>query len=239
MDQEYQEIDLRELLHIVLAKWWLILIFLVLSTVLAAYITISFITPMYEAKSTLFIGKESDSIAGISFSDLQVDNKLVVDYRELIKTRLVTEEVIGDLNLDISVNEFIERLSVTTIKDSRFIHITFQDSNPKTSAMIANKLSATLVDKAVDVVGVENVMIVDHAIVPQGQVSPNLKMNVTISGMLGIMLGLFCVFLLHMLDNTVKREEDIEKHLGLSVLGVVPLFDGEERSSDKKKFNFN
>lgn len=230
MEQEFREFDLRELFHIVLAKGWLILLFLVVSIGIAAYVTEELVTPMYAAQTTLFIGKESDTLGGISIGELQLNDKLVVDYRELIKTRLVTEEVINVLKLDITVKSFISRLEVSTIKDSRFINITFQDPNPETAALITNKLSSTLVEKAVEVVGVENVRIVDAAITPEGPVSPNLKMNIAIAGVFGIMLALACIFLMNMLDNTAKKEEDIEKHLGLSVLGVVPKFEGEERS---------
>lgn len=231
MEQEFQESDLRELLHIVLVKWWLILLFLVVSAGLAAYVTGNYITPIYAAKTTLFIGKETNSIGGeISIGELQLNDKLVIDYRELIKTRLVTEEVIKDLKLDITVDAFVKHLEVATIKDSRFINITFEDPNPQTAAMITNKLSSTLVEKAVEVVGVENVRIVDEAILPTEQVSPNLKMNVVAAGVLGVLLALACIFLLNMLDNTVKKEEDIEKYFNLSVLGIVPKFKGDERS---------
>ena len=230
MEQEYQEIDLRELIHIVLAKWWLIVIFFVFSIGITAFVTINYITPMYEAKSTLFIGKETNNIAGISLSDLQFDNKLVVDYRELIKTRLVTEEVIERLDLDVTVSGFVSRLSVATITDSRFINISFQDANPETAARVANVLSEVLVDKAVDVVGVKNVRIVDEAIPPMGPISPRLYLNIAIAGVLGIMIAVFCIFVINMLDNTIKKEEDIEKYLQLSVLGVVPKFKGDERS---------
>ena len=231
MEQEYDEIDLRELIHVLLSKWWLIVIFLVVATGITGYVTMNHITPIYEAKSTLFIGKESNTIAGISMSDFQIDNKLVVDYRELIKTRLITEEVIRDLGLDISVGSFVERLDVGGIKDSRFMYITFKDSNPKMAAEITNKLSETLILRAEEIVGVEKVKIVDKAIVPQGPISPNVKMNIAISALLGIMLGVATIFVLNMFDNTIKKEEDIEKYVQLSVLGVIPRFKGEVRGN--------
>ena len=47
-------------------------------------------------------------------------------------------------------------------------------------------------------------------------------MNITIAAALGAMIGLFVVFLIEYLDNKLKTPQDIEKHLCLSVLGVVP-----------------
>ncbi len=229
--EEYEEIDIRELVHIILGKWWVIALFTVIAMLVSGYVTSEMIDPVYEAKSTLFIGNESDSIAGISFSDLQVDDQLVVDYQELIKTRLVTETVIHDLNLPTTVDNFVEHLSVSGIKDSRFIHIVFQDTDPQLAALVANELSDSLVANAERIVGVENVVVVDSAVTPDHPVSPNLLMNVAIAAVLGAMLGMFLIMVLHMLDNTFKREDDIERQLGISVLGIVPKFEGERRAS--------
>ncbi len=148
----------------------------------------------------------------------------------MIKTRLVTLEVISALNLNASVTEFISGLTIETIKDSRFIHISFTGDDPELAADIVNALSENLIKNAVNIVGVKNVTIVDYAIVPEGPVSPSLLMNVAIAGVLGIMLGLALIFILHMMDNTFKREEEVEKHLGIGVFGIVPAFKGEERN---------
>ena len=97
MEQQLDELDLREIINILRDKWWLIVIFLLSSIIISIYVTNTYITPMYEAKSILFIGKDSNTIAGISLSDLQVDNQLVTDYKELIKTRMISEKVIEEL----------------------------------------------------------------------------------------------------------------------------------------------
>ena len=47
-------------------------------------------------------------------------------------------------------------------------------------------------------------------------------MNVAIAAVLGVMIGLFVVFLIEYLDNKIKTPQDIEKHLGLPILGVIP-----------------
>jgi len=227
MDNEIQEkeIDLKELIQLLLCKWWLVLIFTIVATGLSAYISLAVLTPMYESTSTLFIGKETGGFENfdVGFNELQVDNKLVSDYRELIKTRLVTEEVIRDIGLDITTDEFIKQLSISTIADSRFIHISFKDANPQLAKNITNKLSEVLVERASDIVGVKNVQIVDRAIAPERYVTPNVKMNIAVSGVIGFMLSIICIILISIFDNTVKKEEDIER-LGLAVLGVVPKY---------------
>ena len=232
MIEENQEIDLIELLRVVLKNWWLIILLTLIAAATSYLVTKEYVTPIYEAKATLFIGKETDSIAGfdLSVSDLQLDNQLVVDYRELIKTRLITEEVILDLALLAEAEDLVKNLGISTISESRFMYVTYQDPIPERAAQIANRLSEVLAEKAEEIVGVKNVRIVDQAIVPEQPISPNTLMNTAIAGVLGAMIALFIIFIRMMLDNTIKTEEDIEKFTGLPVLGVIPEFKGEVRS---------
>lgn len=228
-NEEYQEIDLVELFRTVLRKWWLIVLLMAIAGGASYYVTETYVTPIYKAESTLFIGKESDMLAGISLSDLNVDNKLVVDYRELIKTRLVTSEVIEELALQTSTPGLIANLGIEIIAESRFMHVTFQDPIPERATQIVNSISEVLAEKAETIVGAKNVQIVDSAIVPTSPISPSKTKNIATAAVLGALIALGIIFLQMMMDNTVKTEADIEKLTGLPVLGVIPKFKGEVR----------
>jgi succinoglycan biosynthesis transport protein ExoP len=67
-----------------------------------------------------------------------------------------------------------------------------------------------------------NVSVLDDATPPLFPVKPRKKVNVMMGAMLGMLFGLAAVFFLDYLDNTIRTPEDVEKFLGLSVLGVVP-----------------
>lgn len=71
-------------------------------------------------------------------------------------------------------------------------------------------------------VGSNNISIVDRGIVPTGRFKPNLPLNLAIGLMLGLMLGVLVAFVLEFLDDTIKAPEDIEQHLRMAVLGVIP-----------------
>jgi capsular exopolysaccharide synthesis family protein len=79
-----------------------------------------------------------------------------------------------------------------------------------------------------------NVAIVDEAILPAGPVSPKRRLNVALSGVLGLALGLGTVFFLDYLDNTVKTSEDVEQYLGLSILAIVPRRDASSENIVKE-----
>ena len=70
-----------------------------------------------------------------------------------------------------------------------------------------------------------NISVVDRAQAPQKPSKPRLAVNLLLSLLLGIGLGVVASFLLEALDETIASPEDIESKLGLSVLGVIPLLD--------------
>ncbi len=82
-----------------------------------------------------------------------------------------------------------------------------------------------------------NVSIVDPALNPGGPFTPNVFQNFLTSVMIGVLLGFLLAFLFEYLDDTLKRPDEIEKHLGIGVLGVIPKLEGispEEASMDPR-----
>lgn len=229
MEQDTQEIDLLELTQKIFKFWWVLLIAATLCAGLSYYVTKYHITPVFEAKTTLFIGKEAGAIASIDLNELSVGNKLITDYRELIKTNQVIEQVIVDLKLDTSAIILKDKIEVRTVNDSRFIYVSVQDPSPKMAQAIADQVSIILKEKAEEIVGAKNVYIVDKAKLPDKQVSPSAPKNTAIAGILGLMVGLFLIFINMMLSNTIEKEDDIEKAIGINVIGVIPSFKGDPR----------
>ncbi|WP_460101520.1 GumC family protein [Qipengyuania sp. 483] len=71
-------------------------------------------------------------------------------------------------------------------------------------------------------VGVNNVSIVDLADVPQNPSSPRLLLNLLISTLAGFMLGVGVALGLEQLDETIADPTEVQRRLGLPLLGSVP-----------------
>ncbi len=80
-----------------------------------------------------------------------------------------------------------------------------------------------------------NVHLQDAAIASAVPIKPNLKANALFAIALGLLGGLGLAFLLDKLDNTVKSQEQIERTLGLSFLGILPSISepGGKRALEK------
>lgn len=76
-------------------------------------------------------------------------------------------------------------------------------------------------------VGVNNVAIVDPADVPQKPSSPRTLLNLLISLLAGLGLGSALAFAREQLDESIADPAEVERRLGLPLLGTVPMLEDE------------
>jgi Capsular polysaccharide biosynthesis protein len=184
-----KEVNFKELFEIIIKKWWLILLLTVIGFGAAYVYTIKYVTPVYEANTVLYIGQEGGSLGSIdvSLGQLNANSQLLVDYKQIAATRLVVNEVIKNLGLTISYDEFKENVIIESVSDSRLFTVGFRHSDPQVAKQIADELAKQLTVAVLQIVGVENIRILDQALVPQAPVSPNTLLNAVIGGLLGFL----------------------------------------------------
>ena len=218
-----ETIDLREYFGIIKKRFWIIALITVIAAVVSGIISFFMLKPVYEAKSTLIVNteknEETQMITGDQFS---VTQKLAVTYGEIIKSRAVLEDVIKNLKLDNEYEDLANKVTVSPVKDTQIISISVQDTNKQKARDIANEIPKVFEKEAKRITKANDVQVIDKATLPKNPIKPNKVMNVLIAFVLGTMIGLFVVFLIEYLDNKMKTPQDIEKHLGLSVIGVIP-----------------
>ena len=158
----------------------------------------------------------------ITYQEIQTNRLLVSTYREIAKSRTVLEEVIKDSGIDISIGQLREKVDVSLVKDTEIIQIKVEDHDPETAAHLANSIASAFSDQVIRIMNVENVQVIDEAIPQRNPVKPRKQLNIAISMVLGTMIGVFVAFVLEFLDTSIKTPEDVEKYLGLPVIGSIP-----------------
>lgn len=214
------EIDLIELLYRMLASWKLIAI-LALAGMLAAFgITYFLVTPLYQAKSTIYVISRSDSV--INMSDLQIGTALTQDYIKVFDMWEVHEQVISNLDLPYSYTQMRKNLSVTNTSNTRMLDITVTSANPEEAAAIANEYAKVASDFIAETMSTDKPNIVSVALVPSNPVSPSMVRNVAIGFLAGAVLAAAIVTIRMLLDDKIKTAEDIRRYTGLVNLAIVP-----------------
>lgn len=219
-----ETIDLREYFYIIKKRAWIIALITVLAMITSGIISFFVLSPVYEANTTLIVNTEQSKETNnmITGDQLNVTQKLTLTYGEIIKSRAVLDSVIKKLDLNIEYDELEKTINVSPVKDTQIMSVTVQDTNPKRARDIANAIPNVFTKEVKRITKANSVEVIDKAIVPENPIKPNKVMNILIAAVLGIMIGLFIVFVLEYMDNKIKTPQDIEKYINLPMLGVVP-----------------
>lgn len=177
----------------------------------------------YQSTSRIYVvSRQNQENNALTNSDLQAGSYLVKDYREIILSQNVLTQAIEELKLDLTPAELSKKISVSVPTDTRILSITAKDGDPKEAARIANGLRNVAAEKIISVTKVSDVTTLDEAEVPQSPSSPNIRRNVLLGFIAGAGLMVVLLVVVEVLDDRVKRPEDIEELMGLALLGIVP-----------------
>ncbi len=177
----------------------------------------------YQSTSRIYVvSRQNQDNNALTNSDLQAGSYLVKDYREIILSQNVLSQAIEELKLDMAPAELSKKISVSVPTDTRILSITAKDGNPKEAARIANGLRNVAAEKIISVTKVSDVTTLDEAEVPQSPSSPNIRRNVLLGFIAGAGLMVVLMVVVEVLDDRVKRPEDVEELMGLTLLGIVP-----------------
>lgn len=146
-EEEMMEIDLRELITLFWRKKWFIIILVFLAMV-AAYLLSNQMTRIYETSTMIMVREEggADSLFSNQFSLIGGQGNKVATYTAMMKSRLILNKVIEELELVDEEGELIktkslrEKISISSTADTDLMTITVQYSDPVLARDIANKL---------------------------------------------------------------------------------------------------
>ena len=214
------EIDVLSLLRTIWRKKFLILLTAILTTGLAFAYSAFLLTPQYDSTTRLYVvTQSSDNVAGITNQDLQAGSFLVKDYKEIILSQDVLKNVTTTLGI---TDDIKEKITVNIPVDTRILSITVRDSDPNQAATIANTLRDEAAKKIIEVTKVSDVTTLEAALPAEKPSTPQTKRNLVLGFIVGAFLATALVLVLEVLDDRVKRPQDIEEGLGMTLLGVVP-----------------
>ncbi|MDB8558251.1 YveK family protein [Turicibacter sanguinis] len=222
MENTEYEIDLSEIFGMLKKRWLMIFSITAVAVIAAGVISFFVLTPVYESSSTLLVSYKQNQETVMTYNDLTMSQKLVNTYSEIIKSRSISEAVLKKLDLDLSTEELSKKITVSTVSDTEIIRVKVSDTDPEMAALIANTVSDVFKKEIKNIMEIDNVSTIDTAKASENPVKPNKLMNVAIAGVLGVMVSVGLVFVLEFLDRTYKTPADVERHLGLPIIGAIP-----------------
>lgn len=216
------EIDVLALLHKLWTKKLLILFTAFYFAVFSFLGTYFFIQPTYTSTTRIYVVNQATDNKNLSAQDLQAGTFLVKDYKEIITSNDVLSEVIKDEKLNMTEAELAKMISVDIPTDTRLISISVKAKTGQDAQVLANKVREVASKKIKNVTKVDDVTTLGEAKLPSSPSSPNIKRNVLLGAILGGFVAIVAVLVREVLDDRIRRPEDVEDVLGMTLLGIIP-----------------
>ena len=217
------EIDVLQMLKVLWKRKLIIVLAAIITGGIAFGYSSFVVKPEYTSTTRIYVvNRNQGDKPGLTNQDLQAGSYLVKDYREIILSQDVLEKVVAEQNLNIDAKTLARKVRVTVPADTRIVSISVRDGVPEEASRIANALREVAAEKIIAVTRVSDVTTLEEARPALSPSSPNIRRNTILGVGAGAGLVIFVVLLVELLDDRVKRPEDIEEIMHISLVGVIP-----------------
>lgn len=227
-------IDLVELFHALLKRWWLILMGGLIGILVAGVYTYQIATPIYQASSAIYMRGSGNTVA--SLQDLQIGAELTNDYEQIFKSRPILEKVVENLGLNMTYKQLGAKIQLSNPSDTRILRITVNDPNPQKAADIVNELVEVSMDSVREIDAKEPYLI-EKAVADWDAISPSHRKNLMMGAVFGIVAVAAILVLRFVINDRVRTMEELEKVMQCPVLASLPessAYNFERRRKRKK-----
>ena len=228
-NEAYETIDLLEVLNAVRQH---ILAIILTTLVLAAVgfgVSKFLMTPKYEASALMIVNTRQDTSATVTSDQINSATKLVSTYSIILKSDTVLNQVIQNLGLSLDYQHLAERVTVSAVDDTQVMKVTVTSDNPEWARQVCEQITQISPDVILEAVEAGSVKVISNASISPEPVSPNVSRNTALGAVAGLVISVGIVFLMVLLDNKINNEEDVSKYLDLTVVGVIPEYEGGKR----------
>lgn len=227
-------IDLKEIFFLLWRRLWLILLIGILGAVGTGAISKYILVPWYTSTTMVYVINRQD-VERTTYSDLQMGSQLTKDYSILVKSRPVTEDVIQTLGLNLTHEELVNMINVETPDGTRILKLSVQYTDPSKAKEIADRIASVSSEQMVNIMEMEKVNILEPANLPINPSGPKVRRNTLLGGGLGVFLTMAIIVLIHMFNDRILSSDDIEKYLGITTLGIIPMQDRKIKKNKSKE----
>ena len=190
---------------------------------LVALLVCAFVlTPKYEASINMIVNTRQDSNSNFTSDNFNTAKNLISTYAVIIKGNTVLNEVIKALDLDMTYTELYNMVEVSSVDSTQIMKITVTDTDAERAGEIAQTIADIVPDVLVEKVEAGSCKTVSDIEINPNKVFPQTKKYVLLAGILGAVVVCGVLVVTHLLHDTVVDDEDVQKKLGLPVLGLIP-----------------
>lgn len=230
------DLDLRDYIRILRKRLWMIVAVVVAACSASGIYSIYVKEPLYEASTKIIVNQTSNPslLQQLDLNQINTNIRMIDTYKEIIKTPAIMDIVAENYpQFGLTSDELVTRVKVSSVNNTQVMTLVVQDVSYLRAAEIVNAVSNVFKEEIPNLFNIENVSVLNEAKLDReaSPVSPNIPLNIAISFIVALMLGVGISFLLEYLDDSIKDEEDVSRYLGLPTIGMIARIQAEEQKN--------
>ena len=200
------------------------LVLLILATILGGGLGFAIsrfvLTPTYTSTSMIYVMSKETTLT--SLADLQIGSQLTQDYKVLVTSRTVMEDVIQKLGLKYDYATLRRKVTLDNPSNTRILNISVLDTDPKMAKQLTDAVADSASSYIADIMEQDPPKIIEYGEIPLHKTGPKTGRNTAIAALLFLMAAVAFVTIDMLTNDTIKTEDDIENYFGLPVLAAIP-----------------
>lgn len=222
-----ENFTVKEFINIIKRKKLFIISAILISGFLASLVSFYFIKPNFIVGTSIIIGKTKGTNAEndqSQFNNILFYQNLLKTYSEIVTSNTVAQSASKKLNFTLDASQIQHLIKVTPKDNTQIFNISAQGESPEQALIILNAVSESFIEQAVSIYPLVNMDILDKAELSSATNINSKGLIFFVVFFIGIMTSVGIIFLIEYFDVTIKNEKDIEKYLGLKVIGSIPKY---------------
>ncbi len=225
-----KELELKQFLKLFWDKKIFIIIVVIIFAVIGKVKIDHFTTPVYQATGKLICARTEKSIntgSTVTSAELNMPSSLAETYAAFIKSDLVVNQVIQNLGLNMTTGQLSSSIELTPVTKV-YYQVTARSTDREKSAQIANEFIKVFSEEIRKFYEIDNIYVVDEALVPGGAINMNVAKSIKTFGGIGFVVASLAVIVMFIFNNTVTNSDQIKRYTKLTTLASIPRYSGDE-----------
>ncbi len=223
-----REINISEILDLIVRRLWIIVVCVTVTTLISFFYSAYLVEPVYTSSGTLYVRNVQEKTSDkVDVNEINASKSLVGTYIEVLRSDTFTQIIADDVKLGYTADEIKGMLTMTALNKTEILKIQVANTNPAHTAIIVNSILTNADEEIVRVVEAGSVKIIDTGKTPKVPTSPNIPLNTITGAVLGAVISVLIIVSIHIMDVSVRGEEDVVEKYQLPVLGVIPTIKNE------------
>lgn len=166
----------------------------------------------------------------IDKSDLQAAESLATTYSKILESNSVLNAVLGDLNSPLERKELAQMVDVAVVTNTQLLEVVITSTDANFACKVAESFASVAPAEIVRITKAGGVEVVDHPEVATEKTSPRTAFDTAIAVVVGMIIAAVVIILKALSDTTIYLPEDIDKLVGVAVIGQIPEIEGAEKN---------